>query len=439
MRFFILATILFISTVSFSQNTIFLKPKKADVPCESPEQREAWKEQVRLFKQSYYANRKDSAKNQVTTSHVLFGWPMRANSSYDFMYNYFTMSNYVDQVEPSNGVLDYKCGDRSYDGHDASDISLWPFWWRMMDREHVMAVAAAPGIILPGRDFNRFDSNCSSVGNPNNITILHDDGTTTRYLHLKKNSVTTKPDSARVEQGEFLGFIGSSGHSTFPHLHFAVYYWLNRLIEPYYEAGAPQCNLLNSDSWWQNQRPYWDPQINRLMTHSAVPSLEWCPDEEVVHAKNQFSSGETMYTGIAFIDGQEDDLATCTLIQPNGTVFKSWFFALPETDSRYYAVNAHTLPSGNTGTWTFKATYGGRVYAHFFTVGCKDNETPSGTINGNDGYITGNYISSTATHTGSSNTKVLYQAENYIELKPGFQASAGIHFKARIKSCAYAE
>jgi hypothetical protein len=438
--FLLINYLLVFSTVSFSQNTIFLKQPEENAQCETAEERQAWKSEVRLLKQAYYASRKDSVMSQLPAAgHVLFGWPMRASSEYDFMNNYFTLGNYVDQDEPGSGVEDYKCGSRTYDGHDAQDINLWPFWWRMMDRNHVMAVAAAPGIILPGRDFNYYDSNCTKVGNPNNITILHDDGTTTRYLHLKKNSLTTKPDNSRVEQGEFLGFIGSSGHSSFPHLHFAVYDSLDNLIEPFFEAGTPQCNVFNPDSWWQNQRPYWDPQINRLMTHSAQPSLEWCPQDEVVNAKNQFNSGDIMYTGIAFMDGQDNDVATCTLTQPNGIVYSTWNVTLTYTDSRIYAANYHLLPSGNTGTWVFKATYRGRVYAHFFTVGCKDNETPSGSISGNSGFITGNFISSTVVHDGSSNTKVLYQAANYIELKPGFQAKAGIHFKARIKPCTYTE
>lgn len=439
-KFILLVTILFFSEITFSQETIFIKPEESKTACETPEELQAWKNEVRLFKQAYYASRKDSAKNNVTNAgHVLLGWPMRANSEYDFMYNYFTLGNYVDQIRPGSGVEDYKCGTRTYDGHDAQDINLWPFWWRMMDRTHVMAVAAAPGIILPGRASNRYDSNCTQIGNPNNITILHDDGTTTRYLHLKKNSLTTKPDSARVEQGEFLGFVGSSGRSTFPHLHFAVYDADDNLVEPFFEAGSPQCNVLNTDSWWQSQRPYWDPQINRLMTHSGVPSLEWCPDDEVVLAKNQFNSGDVVYTGIAFMDGQENDAATCSLIQPNGNLFAAWNITLGSTTSRSYTVDPHILPSGNTGTWTFRVSYRSKVYAHFFTVGCKDNEIPTGAVSGNKGYITGNYISSTVTHTGGSNTKVLYQAANYIEFKPGFQATSGVHLKARIKGCTYTE
>lgn len=439
MKLLILTAILFFSTASFSQNTIFLTEQKGTVQCETPEERQAWKKETRLLKQEYYAGRKDSAKNNVTTAgHVLLGWPMRANSDYDFMYNYFIQSNYVDQ-DPGSGDEDYKCNSRTYDGHDAQDLSLWPFWWRMMDRSHVMAVAAAPGVIMPGRSSIQYDSNCALVGSPNQITILHDDGTTTRYLHLKKNSLTSKPNWSRVEQGEYLGIVGSSGRSTNPHLHFAVYDTLDNLIEPYYESGNPQCNIYNSETWWQNQRSYWEPQINRLMTHSGIPALERCPEDESVKAKNQFSSGDVVYTGIAFTDGQANDVATCTLTQPNGNVYTTWNVTLSSTDSRHYAVNLFQLPSGNTGTWTFRAVYRSRTYAHFFTVGCKDNETPSGTISGNDGYITGNYISSTAIHTGGSNTRVLYQAANYVELKPGFEARAGLHFKARINACTYTE
>jgi len=422
--------------VCFSQANSNIQAKQF-VPCETKEEQEAHVAELRSLLANYYAKHKDSSSvQQPTANHVLFGWPMRPTSDYDFQYNYFNLQNYVDQYRFSSNFRDYNCGDRTYDHHDASDINLWPFWWRMMDNNYVIAVAAAPGIILEKKDGN-FDHNCSNVGNANRITLKHDDGTLTYYYHLKKNSLTTKDTMDRVEQGEFLGYIGSSGHSSNPHLHFAVYDAAVNLIEPFFGAS---CNSYGNETWWQDERPYWDPQINRLMTHSATPvSNQFCPEEEVVNAKNQFNSGDQVVTGIAFMDGQDGDAASCSLYQPNGNLFTSWTVNITSTYSRIYKTNSFTLPSGNTGTWMFRVSYRGRIYAHFFTVGCKDNETPSGTISGNDGYITGNYISSTAIHTGSSNTRVLYQAANYIELKPGFEARAGIHFKARIKPCTYSE
>ena len=439
MKYYLFLHFLFFSANCFAQN-IFLKQPATNEPCVLKEENEKFNNEVRLAKQAYYASQKAKGIEQrAVTAHVLLGWPMRVNSDYDFQYNYFNLQNYVDQLRPGSGIQDYGCGGRTYNDHDASDINLFPFWWRMMDNNAVMAVAAAPGIILPGRDFNLFDRNCTQTGSANNITILHDDGTTTRYLHLKKNSLTTKPDNERVEQGEFLGFIGSSGRSSNPHLHFAVYDSLNRLVEPFFNYNTLTCNFISDDGWWQNQRSYWEPQINRLMTHSAAPSIAFCPADEIVNAKNQFNSGDIFYTGIAFMDGQNNDVTACSLLKPNGVLYDSWNVTLNQTYSRQYEITSHLLPSANTGTWTFKAVYRSKTYVHFFTVGCKSTETISGTISGNDGYITSDLITSTAVHTLTSNSKVLYQSANTIELKPGFEIKAGVHFKARIKPCDYVE
>ena len=56
----------------------------------------------------------------------------------------------------------------------------------------------------------------------NYIVILHSDGTTGEYYHLRKNgAVVVVGDS--VVQGQKIGYSGNTGHTTMPHLHFAVY------------------------------------------------------------------------------------------------------------------------------------------------------------------------------------------------------------------------
>jgi murein DD-endopeptidase MepM/ murein hydrolase activator NlpD len=52
------------------------------------------------------------------------------------------------------------------------------------------------------------------------IGIDHGQGVSTLYIHL---SAVTAPEGKRVRRGEIVGLVGSTGFSTGPHLHWAVY------------------------------------------------------------------------------------------------------------------------------------------------------------------------------------------------------------------------
>lgn len=56
----------------------------------------------------------------------------------------------------------------------------------------------------------------------NFIVILHADGTTGEYYHLRQNGAVVNPGD-RVERGQLIAYSGNTGHTTMPHLHFAVY------------------------------------------------------------------------------------------------------------------------------------------------------------------------------------------------------------------------
>lgn len=56
----------------------------------------------------------------------------------------------------------------------------------------------------------------------NYIVILHGDGTTGAYYHLMKGGAVVETGDS-VVQGQMIGYSGNTGHSTTPHLHFAVY------------------------------------------------------------------------------------------------------------------------------------------------------------------------------------------------------------------------
>lgn len=51
------------------------------------------------------------------------------------------------------------------------------------------------------------------------VEVTHDDGVKTIYMHMSRQAVTT---GTRVIRGQTLGYIGSTGVATGPHLHFSV-------------------------------------------------------------------------------------------------------------------------------------------------------------------------------------------------------------------------
>jgi murein DD-endopeptidase MepM/ murein hydrolase activator NlpD len=58
-------------------------------------------------------------------------------------------------------------------------------------------------------------------GSGNTIVILHANGLQTRYFHLSRFAKGLKPGK-QVQQKEVIGFVGTTGLSTGPHLHFSV-------------------------------------------------------------------------------------------------------------------------------------------------------------------------------------------------------------------------
>jgi hypothetical protein len=63
----------------------------------------------------------------------------------------------------------------------------------------------------------------------NFVAILQDDGVIAYYFHLKKHSIVLKEDQ-RVESGQLVGKVGSSGISSVPHFHLTL-----QRIKPFHE------------------------------------------------------------------------------------------------------------------------------------------------------------------------------------------------------------
>lgn len=360
-------------------------------------------------------------------------WPLRQANGFS-QYSYYATNNFVD-LNSGSGLLDYNCGNRTYNGHNGIDIELWPWRWEMMDNNQVEVIAAAPGIIIEKDDGN-FDKNCSCSGQWNAVYISHTDGSVAWYGHLKNNTVTNKAVGSQVSAGEFLGFVGSSGCSTDPHLHLEFRDINNNVIEPY----AGSCNNTTSTSWWANQKPYREPTLNHLLTHDAVPINNGsCENQQASNSETQFSKGQLVRFSAYYHDQSINDLSTYTIKDPNGTVIFNWDHSSPNTYNRSWWWWGWTIPTNAVeGYWTFNVTYYGVTYSHTFIVGsvnnsCSSTLTLTTNPSQNATYHASDFLYSNVTINSPLN--IIYKAGQAITLNPEFQTNLGSEFTARIENC----
>jgi len=103
-------------------------------------------------------------------------------------------SKFGRRFHPVHGVV------RPHNGVDYGARAGTPFW------------AVADGVVLEAR-FS------SSAGNM--VRVQHKNGVMTEYFHAKGFAKGIHR-GARVKQKQILGYVGSTGHSTAPHLHFGM-------------------------------------------------------------------------------------------------------------------------------------------------------------------------------------------------------------------------
>ncbi|KAB2843165.1 MAG: peptidoglycan DD-metalloendopeptidase family protein [Burkholderiales bacterium] len=317
----------------------------------------------------------------VKADSTVFAWPVRQAGGWAD-YGFHVIANYFDHNASYPGqVRDYQCGNRSYDrnngyNHQGTDISSWPFAWLKMNEGGMEVVAAAPGTIVDKIDGN-FDRSCSFAGASwNAVYVRHDDGSIAWYGHLKSGSLTTRQIGERVQTGETLGVVGSSGNSSGPHLHFEVYDAANQLIDPW----AGSCNTRTTRSWWAAQRPYHDPALLMLTTGWGDPDFPACPGTENPKIKHVFAPGERIYLTSYFRDQPSGQSADFTMYRPDGAVFSQWQAGFTQYYVGSYWYWYFTLPaSAPTGSWTVQAVFNGKTHRSYFQVAQSSANIPRAT------------------------------------------------------------
>lgn len=307
----------------------------------------------------------EKATSAMTTK---FYWPLRqANGLNDC--SYFTIRNYVDQEPIVDSTRDWSCGRRTYDGHRGLDITPYPYTFYKMDNNQVEIVAAAPGTIVAKAD-GAYDRNCAWItgATANYVVIRHADGSTARYWHMKKNSVTQKAVGQTVETGEYLGVVGSSGISTNPHLHFEVL--KTQSTQDYVDPFGGVCNSQNDSTLWVSQLPYIDPGILKVSVNPVSPVFPECPETETPNEDSCYLGGTQAKFYIFVRDQRDSTAAAMRILRPDGSAFITWTKAFTSSSSRSWWAWTRTLPN-ETGTYLFEAAYNGEICSKPFKINCQ--------------------------------------------------------------------
>ncbi len=319
-------------------------------------------------------------KGEPKASTLGFQIPLRQGLSNTYP-GLITIAAYVDHDEVNpNSLLDWNCGQRTYDGedfgHNGTDFNGVLYPWRTMANDGMIVTAAADGEIIDRHD-GEFDQNCAfdSEAQANFVVLEHADGKITIYAHMKKGTVTPRKVGDLVEQGDYLGVMGSSGMSSGPHLHLGVQDLSNNLFDPY----AGTCNELNAESLWEDQEDYKEQTILAAETHGAAPEYPPCPEQEKPNLKDVFAASDIIFASATVRDFDNTDEFGVEVLDPSGQAILATTYSDPNA-GQFTGVQIYwnfQLPqSAIDGEYTWRITYAGNSLDHSFYVGAGPDPQP---------------------------------------------------------------
>lgn len=233
--------------------------------------------------------------------------------------------NYVD-VDPKDGRQDFKCNQKTYDGHKGTDFALGSI---TQMQEGVDVFAAAQGKILRVRDgendalktpdeMKDLKERKKECGN--GILVDHGDGLQTIYCHLKKGSIIAEVGD-HVSAGETIAQVGQSGMAEFPHLHFGVI-WEGGIVDPYTGAfNVAGCNAVKESMWHIGLPMKYEPvAIFDGGFRSTVPDFEAIKRGEGNPSTLSLKSAAFVFW-VGFYNVEKDDVIDLVILDPDGQEF----------------------------------------------------------------------------------------------------------------------
>src|SRR5262249_33254136 len=132
---------------------------------------------------------------------------------------------------------------------------------------------------------------------------------------------------------------------------------------------AGTCNHLGGQTWWADQRPYYDPAINAIYTGSAAPIFPACPSEESPHLLDTFTPRQGIYFDAYYPEQGPGQITDYSVYDAAGTGVESWSASSPDYYEGSYWYWYGPVPYGYAlGQWHFDATFQGKTVRHDFWV-----------------------------------------------------------------------
>jgi murein DD-endopeptidase MepM/ murein hydrolase activator NlpD len=256
-------------------------------------------------------------------------WPVPGQDGADWVIN-----NYVD-LDATSAIRDYRGGSKSY-GHRGVDIDISSF--RNMD-QGIPVLAVSAGTVV-GLEEGNVDRHVACDGDWNYVTIQTDDGYSLTYGHLKQSSVSVNVGD-HVEAGTTIAMVGSSGCSSWPHLHFEAYDSNGVLVDPF------------RDELWANV-------MDIMVADHPIESTDYIADPGPNVTSVQ--RGGWLAVGISAAGGSSTDHLVILVTQSDGSVFQSAAITMPEAARHtIWFYNWVLDASAPTGTWTVQVLVNGMV------------------------------------------------------------------------------
>jgi murein DD-endopeptidase MepM/ murein hydrolase activator NlpD len=251
--------------------------------------------------------------------------------------------NYVDH-DASDKVRDYRCGGRSYNGHDGTDIRIRNL---EIQQQGVEVLAAAPGRVVGGRN-DMEDISVKTAGKAaiagkecgNGVLIEHEGGWSTQYCHMAKGSVRVKPGD-QLTTGRPIGLVGLSGDTEFFHLHFTVRHG-GKIVDPF-AYGAPENSCGGGRSIWATslgeQMQYRPREIIDYGFAGIAPTMELIESGEIGR-HSITSASDALVAYVRAIGLQAGDQQFLTVQGPGGAAVSAANLPALDRDKAQYLVIA---------------------------------------------------------------------------------------------------